>query len=1312
MKIKSLSLGWMCTMAVLAGQMALAQLPMTYSPNPVRVQIGDQVDVVVTRPTNFRQQTFEFFSSDPSLFTVEPAQVVFAPDVSTGTVTIRGIATSAGLMEQNAEMTVREVATGNFRNPLQVTVFTGNQLLITPDPVEVTAGNTRTVTVTRDGATGSALAVSLAIDDEGIASVPETMTIPAGSATGTFTLSGVNPGTTEVRVSASGYPAASANVNVAAFPDDPDDPTDQITISPTPVRLQVGRTQNIQVSRPANQSGATLTLNLRSSDTSRFTVPATLTFAAGQSSVSVPVTGVAQTALPDHATLTVGVGTQLARTVQVLVFDSTSELQFVSWRDVNGSGQYSAGDMVYLTFSSAMNPATVTLANLELFGAGASWGAGASVQTVADTDQRIFVITLGSGASLDASKSVKPTVRVLDSFGAPDATPEPIPFPATEDSDNDGLPDWWEILYFRHLDYGPYDDPDNDGLHNLAEYWAGTDPTVFDTAGDGFSDYDSRPAPGELTWGERFTDNDGMDDLWEVRYPGVVSPLRYDAHEDPDGDGWSNFAEFMWRSNPGDPSDFPRPSMQAWINYNGVRTDGQLLIHFYDNPNMDGRPLSTVTPRGILEAERVGIGDVTVTEPTIIAASGATGSAVLTPRTYSVSGTLPLTPVIPGSALIQDGPLGSIRLIDQGNGVLLSSGITPQIVGSINYESGAWQADLEQQEPIGAFRAEWRYETELRTYPQNVTMTPILREGEVWAFAFIDLDGSGDWSPGEPAGLAEQQPINVSWGRIPNVRFGLTDTKPGYPRVAWPANGRDENLVQIVRLSSPGAPEIFSQTIRGRNYIHEGDFIRRGILGLDAGGSVRPEFELYVNGVPVGLDEDTNNDANGEVDVMSGRFTMDWSASLSQPVAVEPAGLIQLARNDFVWQMPAQTVSVRLQVRSGSATGQIVYDEVIPAPYRDRSGVARYAFPLLAGDSALPNGNYVWRVQARNPRHVSSWSSYRSFTVSLTDTAPQAHSIAGRVHYFGQASANRIVVQAYESPGFSGHPAAQVTLNGPGAYNLRGLRPGTYHIRAFIDSVGDSQPRVWSSTGYLLDYPSGNPHGIRPVRVPGNQRQQDLVIRDRDINNNRIPDAVEYVQSGALGADSQNLTQYLQGLGLLSGEQFLSTRRPRLSWSSVSGATWYRAWLSQNGQAFASQWLQGVTQWTAGEVNGLPGGRYEFWVQPWGPSIGFGSWRMIDSFDIATRAPGLVALTGPIGMQSGRTLTYRWQKDPNASWYRLWVNRVNVGVWHDQWHASEGGGTASVTLSGHDIGSHEWWIQPWGPDGFGRWSGPLTFQVP
>jgi len=52
----------------------------------------------------------------------------------------------------------------------------------------------------------------------------------------------------------------------------------------------------------------------------------------------------------------------------------------------------------------------------------------------------------------------------------------PPPPPPSGDTDGDGLPDSWEITHFGNLAQGPGDDPDADGVTNLSEFQAGSDP--------------------------------------------------------------------------------------------------------------------------------------------------------------------------------------------------------------------------------------------------------------------------------------------------------------------------------------------------------------------------------------------------------------------------------------------------------------------------------------------------------------------------------------------------------------------------------------------------------------------------------------------------------------------------------------------------------------------------------------------------------------------------------------------------------------------------------------------------------------------
>jgi hypothetical protein len=57
------------------------------------------------------------------------------------------------------------------------------------------------------------------------------------------------------------------------------------------------------------------------------------------------------------------------------------------------------------------------------------------------------------------------------------------------DIDGDGLPDAWEIANFGNITaQNGKGDPDGDGVDNLHEYLAGTNPTKADTDGDGIDD--------------------------------------------------------------------------------------------------------------------------------------------------------------------------------------------------------------------------------------------------------------------------------------------------------------------------------------------------------------------------------------------------------------------------------------------------------------------------------------------------------------------------------------------------------------------------------------------------------------------------------------------------------------------------------------------------------------------------------------------------------------------------------------------------------------------------------------------------------
>lgn len=151
--------------------------------------------------------------------------------------------------------------------------------------------------------------------------------------------------------------------------------------------------------------------------------------------------------------------------------------------------------------------------------------------------------------------------------------------PIELDSDNDGMQDGWEIEFsLDPLANDSTSDTDSDGLSNLQEYKMGTNPISQDTDSDGLKDgdevnlYHSNPLKADtdyddLTDGEEVnshqtspifedTDEDGLPDGWEVNFG--LDPLKKSERLDSDGDGWFNYFEYDFDTDPTASDSVPR----------------------------------------------------------------------------------------------------------------------------------------------------------------------------------------------------------------------------------------------------------------------------------------------------------------------------------------------------------------------------------------------------------------------------------------------------------------------------------------------------------------------------------------------------------------------------------------------------------------------------------------------------------------------------------------------------------------------------------------------------------------------------------
>ena len=110
------------------------------------------------------------------------------------------------------------------------------------------------------------------------------------------------------------------------------------------------------------------------------------------------------------------------------------------------------------------------------------------------------------------------------------------PIGGDTDTDGDGMADWWELTYFGGLQRDGAGDADNDGLRDLYEYYAGTNPLEVDSDNDGLPDIDDDDG-----------DQDGLTNGEEQDLYGT-NPGRADT----DDDGVKDGAELAGDPNPED----------------------------------------------------------------------------------------------------------------------------------------------------------------------------------------------------------------------------------------------------------------------------------------------------------------------------------------------------------------------------------------------------------------------------------------------------------------------------------------------------------------------------------------------------------------------------------------------------------------------------------------------------------------------------------------------------------------------------------------------------------------------------------------
>ncbi|HXS96501.1 MAG TPA: PKD domain-containing protein [Candidatus Limnocylindrales bacterium] len=346
-------------------------------------------------------------SSNTGVATV-PATVNFASGATSVNVPITGLA--LGSTTITGTPTVSSIAAAS----VGVTLQSAGAVSLTASPT-LGLGQAATLPVTLPSPAPATVTISLSSSDTSKVTVsPASVTIASGQTTPATqpTVTGVNLGSATISGSAAGYSPGTAPVQVNA------------TISfAQNLNIVVGTgSQNVTLTLSAAAPAGGITVNLTSSNAAAATVPATVTFAQGQTSVQVPVTPVAPGSAVIH-------GSKLPN-----IADSTANVTVTSPVSLTLPSAPAVGLGATVTFpvtlsSAAPTDLTITLASsdttkLTVSPATITILAG---QTAPATQPTITGVNLGS-ASINASgpgiTSASATVQVSATiaFGQSSAT--------------------------------------------------------------------------------------------------------------------------------------------------------------------------------------------------------------------------------------------------------------------------------------------------------------------------------------------------------------------------------------------------------------------------------------------------------------------------------------------------------------------------------------------------------------------------------------------------------------------------------------------------------------------------------------------------------------------------------------------------------------------------------------------------------------------------------------------------------------------------------------------------------------------------
>ena len=756
--------------------------------------------------------------------------------------------------------------------------------------------------------------------------------------------------------------------------------------------------------------------------------------------------------------------------------------RFLGWLELNGDGVWTPG--LEPMGLSVPRPTLVSWDNIET--------------TIPLTDELWDFPRIGWAFAIDAITNMVPTEYIVTFDYVSDIS---------KDADQ-------EQVVTNITGRFAFDDFDGDGLDSFQENLAHTDSRNADSASDGRLDYDSQSATGTLTWGELYDDGDRLPANWEAS--SGTDPDRYDAEDDPDGDGWTNYEEYLAGTRPNSAADYPIPSFGIRFLYNGdfvgmdgIAAAGDGTDDFWSD-GAAGSVSSAANPVVTTYSERRkgtyldgnaakgiymgGAPDGVYTMADYYLANGrvfgSSGNRTVGGNTYAAT-KLPFGNVISATITVR------MDNNDPASDVQFSSTDINTEMLQLAFDTDGSSIFVEKEAgyvlATGTYVGKTfsiEYGVDGYTYPMDATM--FFRTKGTHAiggynrfFGWLDGNGNATFDEGEPAGLSLYNAVLVGQDSA-SATIPLTDGLFGFPRFSWPAS-TNANVTSYKVYIWNGAGDLVVNDGAGneanagitieapRTFIHEGDYIEHGLRGIDLGDLGTADADRFEWTVVA------NNGLGQEETVASGDFVVALAPNHGPRRTMKtrsPIGgsTVYGSLVEFQWEMDWRTEGVFFTVEKtdGNDAGVKINNLYVPFPVRhgkvtDDDYYYTYIPQLENGRSivGLPSGTYTYTIKENiRSTAVTKQSISGTFKIDNNDTSRMGAAITGHVHYYGRLGTalipGKTVVQAYALPtaattslGISGTPVAKSAVAQDGSFALHGLAVGKYAVIGWVDSDGD-----------------------------------------------------------------------------------------------------------------------------------------------------------------------------------------------------------------------------------------------------------------